>query len=1203
MAPSATAADAAAAPGCNCVRRLHVALFCVALLAAALASSTVQGVSHWVISDGSIVPQTDFTRAPCKGMHDFVNYGYEWDFHRHETRNLQEAFEPELEEEMKPLPDVLSKNRDYADRRSLASLDSLPSTFLPLSTKNIFTVDLQTRPTSSAPQQPFCNAPLDYTLADFQHLPGVAKRANLTCSSESVLETLVLPYDELGVRFSVEEFGTALAARLHHNATSFIYLNLAALYWRIRGNATQSIECLRRALAFSPPQLRDVAMLSLANVLLKCKHAADALVVVQNAVYLNSDSAFVHFTHGQVLAALGQFQEAVSAHQLALSVKPGFVVSQQAIEAIVTHQKLSAVEARRAFEVAVRKASMVLPPDIHWEDFDYEAHEDLCADVECPKSPHIHCDAMDGKCYCDEGFKRHEGKCIVDAKCQQVACKLNGICREGKCFCKPGFLSRDGACEPDPCAKIVCTDGAACNISDGRCACVEPLVQQGAECVSPTCLTANCSRDAVCKDGKCYCKPGYRGTGETCSKVGVCDDSRCPKNSECDPQSGHCRCISGYAARFRQNECLPSDGKSEPSLSPLEEELAIEPASKEIEVAVDNDRPLATLEEDCPAATRRTPAFHEYTSTCLPPWPNVQEVLDLIGPLRTAPEHFLQPFCARPDFPFSARMLDHLPGMAARHDRESMLRYTSEASLADFMMSIFEDAVEVIDIGHMVAQALTKHPREPLLYNLATLFWRVNGNARQALECVRYAVHFSKPSGYDVPLIHAANIFQKSGFVADAAIVARLALTFTVKQQTIAHYTYANALAARGALDQAATHYVQTLRLQPSLDLARQWLRTVQCLQRHKQRKEEEMSSLKSRLNQIQDMLSQQEKHESSHLWDQLKQAEQRLDELVRQQSLPEHINPAALAAAARAAVNVEQLGNMATTEKQLYQTSQAISKPKVIVVEYPKEPSIHSLILAIQDMFQATKDPLQFPGELMVRPANCRNKGMSAAVLSFSNTWVSPLVRGAKWSVDFSAVVPGKEPICKAPKLATHHDNDFLEHLNGVSQRSLLKAMPETNLLEALHDSLGWSGVAPEDVGPTIASALNADPTSWIALNFAALYWRIKGNAVHSIECLQRAFAYGPSDAKDIALLGLANVLHLANRSTDALTVIQMAVQLSPKSMVNHLTLGNILTALGREHYPEAMFFYKVVLRLQPEMARAKELLHEIQCQLTEAG
>lgn len=58
MAPSAAAAaDAAAAPSCNCVRRLHVALFCVALLAAALASSTVQGVSHWVISDGSIVPQ------------------------------------------------------------------------------------------------------------------------------------------------------------------------------------------------------------------------------------------------------------------------------------------------------------------------------------------------------------------------------------------------------------------------------------------------------------------------------------------------------------------------------------------------------------------------------------------------------------------------------------------------------------------------------------------------------------------------------------------------------------------------------------------------------------------------------------------------------------------------------------------------------------------------------------------------------------------------------------------------------------------------------------------------------------------------------------------------------------------------------------------------------------------------------------------
>lgn len=36
------------------------------------------------------------------------------------------------------------------------------------------------------------------------------------------------------------------------NSSSWVLLNLAAYYWRIKGNALEAVECLRRALYFSP---------------------------------------------------------------------------------------------------------------------------------------------------------------------------------------------------------------------------------------------------------------------------------------------------------------------------------------------------------------------------------------------------------------------------------------------------------------------------------------------------------------------------------------------------------------------------------------------------------------------------------------------------------------------------------------------------------------------------------------------------------------------------------------------------------------------------------------------------------------------------------------------------------------------------------------------------------------------------------------
>ena len=43
---------------------------------------------------------------------------------------------------------------------------------------------------------------------------------------------------------------------MSQNSSSWVVLNLAALYWRVNGNATRAVQCLRAALYFSPTQYK-----------------------------------------------------------------------------------------------------------------------------------------------------------------------------------------------------------------------------------------------------------------------------------------------------------------------------------------------------------------------------------------------------------------------------------------------------------------------------------------------------------------------------------------------------------------------------------------------------------------------------------------------------------------------------------------------------------------------------------------------------------------------------------------------------------------------------------------------------------------------------------------------------------------------------------------------------------------------------------
>lgn len=120
-----------------------------------------------------------------------------------------------------------------------------------------------------------------------------------------------------------------------------------------------------------------------------------------------------------------------------------------------------------------------------------------------------------------------------------------------------------------------------------------------------------------------------------------------------------------------------------------------------------------------------------------------------------------------------------------------------------------------------------------------------------------------------------------------------------------------------------------------------------------------------------------------------------------------------------------------------------------------------------------------------------------------------------------------------------------------GLTNRFAVADAPsapaEKAILKVLR-SLGQSELRPSmsvaEIGDRIHLALEANKTSWIALSTASLYWRAKGKPFEAIECLRRAFFFAPSGSKDLPLVGLANVLHLGGFTLDAITTMQMAIQ-----------------------------------------------------------
>ncbi|VDP19021.1 unnamed protein product [Onchocerca flexuosa] len=178
---------------------------------------------------------------------------------------------------------------------------------------------------------------------------------------------------------------------------------------------------------------------------------------------------------------------------------------------------------------------------------------------------------------------------------------------------------------------------------------------------------------------------------------------------------------------------------------------------------------------------------------------NLEEFIDFQAPVDLNED--FEPIC--PELLSSSPLLtlDHLP---AYHLRHQFIHYKPEKGLTDAFLKLGKEKerVEVVAKRLKDAMALSFAQSTSFLFSYkdgvhwslstaSALYWRVKGDAVNALKCLRQSLNSAPPDMRDVALVSMANIYQQAGLLHSALITGGFALKISPKLVAI-HFTLAN---------------------------------------------------------------------------------------------------------------------------------------------------------------------------------------------------------------------------------------------------------------------------------------------------------------------------------------------------------------------------------------------------------------------------
>ncbi|XP_047111144.1 tetratricopeptide repeat protein 17 isoform X1 [Schistocerca piceifrons] len=583
--------------------------------------------------------------------------------------------------------------------------------------------------------------------------------------------------------------------------------------------------------------------------------------------------------------------------------------------------------------------------------------------------------------------------------------------------------------------------------------------------------------------------------------------------------------------------------------------------------------------------------------------------------------YFKKPDCtkaARLDF--SMRTFEHLKAMVERRN----LSMSPE-------LLVLQDLVVNGDINsfvHQISSSLQKNRTSWLHYNLAAAYWRAEGNAPKAIECARRAVHFSPRQYRDLALLTLGGTLHRSSHPAEAAIVMHAAVDHA-PDKAWSHMALGNVYAVLGDYNRSATCFDNALKLRPSLKKALIYKHAVLChykLEKTLLQLHGSLQDIVAELHEYHNRQKQWLKYQEDAVWHQaplelrLATADRQLLSSSKNRApgraclqkivdghavLSCEVNAESQLIAQSVTLSLQMLLKnvelqvkliskqmSANSPKTSWQESDAVSllkdSPPLRVVETQKKKSkkTHSPSSTVPEIFEEQK---------RLRDKDCVAAAGHRIPISLPPVYLSPETKGFKPSKYLNSLIglaPGREhslpwypPLCTISSVALTNDDGLYA--------------PEIELKDELMKYVDRHNSIDAEVGQRIVTAIKEEVgPSWLLHVLAALYWRIKGNGRHALDCLTIALAASPHRVRDVSLVSQAAVLHQMGRAAEALHAASEALTVNSSEPTSNFMMAVILES--KKNFTGAIYHLQQVLVHGPNSylrGAATKFLHQTSC------
>ncbi|XP_051560708.1 tetratricopeptide repeat protein 17-like isoform X2 [Myxocyprinus asiaticus] len=1133
-----------------------------------------RATTHWVVTeDGKIQQQVD-SPLNLKHPHHLVL------FMQQETRvNYLKKLEKQLVAQKIHIEenedrDTGLEQRHYKEdadcvtaKVPLGDLDLYDGTFISLESKDINPADYldQMSPLPPDLEKPDCAKMMDlpYSIHAFQHLRGVQEKVNLTSpllsKDDPIFTSLSLKLGQ-----SVDEVGHRIHQALMRNSSSWVLYNLASFYWRMKNEPRQAVDCVVRALHFSPRQHKDIAFVNMANILHRAHFSADAAILAHAALDLTTDLLTTHYTLGNIYAMLGEYNHSVLCYEQALQAQPGFEQALRRKHAVLCQQKLEQrLEAQhRSLQRTLNELKEYQKQHDH-----YLQQQEMLDKHKLIQEEQILRNIIHETQMAKEAQLGNHQMCHMDQQKSTLHCPFDLPVRyhRGELFENVHYIQFGEEVSIASSVALV----SELSVNDSH----SPLQS----------YTMSLGRE-----------PAAHWDKETTSS----DESQrvlWPKRSDCAQ-----RFSTVPPAHLLPTYYLSPESRNFKALNILLDNKSSPPPAKTLDCSFKNHvtagDPLASvvwaLEKELPD-------------------PHAAEVL-----LKRSGGKSLEQTGA-----LIAQALDKMSGPQWLMQNEAGLFWRAKGNGTQAFVCL-RQALHSAPPQHRdmplvnTANLLLHYGLHDEAYELLQQALQINHSEPHTLLSL-VSVHISQGN-----LSGALTVFRRALTLTVRCPQCRASLPL---MRCIQFYPFLYNLQQQACLSGSGCEAEEDSELEDwdSGNSNRQetWdsdAMPVSALEDSLLFEKVVVDSNGSGEVGWQER-GRDQKTEGVEVEEQDWQLREEL--IGAFEGALDMNGKTGDLRGIRVLKNDRVMGernggpcfgNCEDDEGAEWITFQVkrVKKPKTDTSESwvgedvrQGEPSASNSILEISGPTIPSPGPserwkdyssLGWPG-----PEECQ-RTRRVDLTTVASTWLAVSAKNIDITehIDFATPLqePAVEPVCNANLPASMHT---LDHLTGVANRGGIHYTGESQLREVLQN-LGkdkFTTQSFEQVGTRIAKVLEKNQTSWVLSSMAALYWRVKGQGKRAIDCLRQALNYAPHHMKDVPLISLANIFQNARLLEDALTVARMAVEIAPHFVVNHFTLANVYIAM--EEFERAMQWYESTLKLQPEFGPAKDRLRTIQCYL----